>query len=838
MKHIEIFLVRKGDIMSCCNRVLSAQEEWIENHDKFPEQNRKRTLNALKRLKTTPITMDITRAKYFTESFMQTEGKPLSLRWALALKNIAENLDVVIDEDELIVGKVAPKPGRRGLLYPELEGPALVEIKGSATREASPYQVAEEDLEYIEKVLYPYWSERSFAQVFADNLPQETRRIIFGPDTNNSSRQTGIVVAASAGRSSIAWCYDYKSMFDLGIEGMRKEAHEKLDEVKQIPAKYALHGAYWEAALITLDAFSLFMKRYGEEAQRLAETEGDSVRKKELEKIASNCLWIAEKPPRDFKETLQFEWFINVFGRLEQNIGAGLGLGRMDQLLYPYYKKDIENGSLTEEEAKEWLESFWVAMAHIPPLFSAETAGNMHDGYSQFCDVTLGGQTTDGEDATNELSYLILESRRGLPTIYPDFIVRIHTNTPDDYLKYICEVIKDGQGYPKILNDEEIIPLYVAKGEALKDAYNYAANGCIDPRLVNRESYINPCGYENVVMVIDWVLHNGRSPLLNNEQYGLLTGDPREFKSFDEFFNAIKEQYEYLSYHSLLQQAIADIAKAKALAAPFQSMMSPVCRKAGVDIHQHVPNSLPEQFLDQVGLATLIDSVAAIKKLVYDDKVLTMDQVIKAVDANFEGYEVERQLMLNVPKYGVNDHYADSIGKALDKIVWDFLDNHRGVHGEFISARWVPITNHIYSGKIIGATPNGRKSGEFLSEGVAASQGCAIESPTALLLSNRNIKNMTNPHRNGRLLNIKFSPASVAGEEGTKRFMSFVRTWCDLRLWHAQFNIVNGETLKEAQRHPEDYQDLIIRVAGYSAYFVDLSAQLQNEIIARTELEV
>ena len=823
--------------MSCCPKILSAQEEWIEHPDSIPVTHRDRTLRALKRLKETPITMDISRAKYFTESFMETEGKPLSLRWAYALKNVAEKLDVIIDEDELIVGKVATKPGRRGLLYPELEGPALVEIRGSKDRVASPYFVAPEDLEYIEKVLYPYWNARSFAQVYADNLPKDTRRIIFGTDPNNSSRQTGIVVAASAGRSSIAWCYDYKSLFDMGIVGMREEALQRLEESKKIPAEYALHGTYWEAALITLEAFSLFMKRYGKEAERQASRETDIRRKAELEKIASNCYWVSENPPRDFKETLQFEWFINVFGRLEQNIGAGLGLGRMDQLLYPYYANDIANGTLTKEEAKEWLESFWVALAHIPPLFSAETAGNMHDGYAQFCDVTLGGQTPDGEDATNELSYLILDSRRGLPTIYPDFIVRIHANTPDEFLKYICEVIKEGQGYPKILNDEEIIPLYLAKGESLKDAYNYATNGCIDPRLVNRESYINPCGYENVVMVIDWVLHNGRSPLLNNEQYGLATGDPRDFKTYDDFFAAIKAQYEFLSYHSLVQQAIADLAKAKALAAPFQSMMSPVCRKAGIDIHQNVPDSLPEQFLDQVGLATLIDSVAAIKKLVYDDKVLTMDQVVNAVDANFEGYEVERQLMLNAPKYGVNDLYADSIGKGLDKIIWDFLDNHRGVHGEFISARWIPITNHIYSGKIIGATPNGRKSGEFLSEGVAASQGCAIESPTALLISNRNIKNMTNPHRNGRLLNVKFSPASVAGEEGTRRFMSFVRTWCDLRLWHAQFNIVNGETLRAAQEKPEDYQDLIIRVAGYSAYFVDLSTQLQNEIIARTELE-
>ena len=824
--------------MECCKRALSEQEEWILNHKEVMIEGRERSLRLLRKLKDCPITMDISRAKYFTESFMQTEGWPLSLRWALALKNIAENIPVFIEEDELIVGHTSAKFGRNGILYPELEGPALLEIRGSENRTASPYLVSEEDLEYIENTLYPYWSSRSFAQVYADNLPKETRRIIFGNDPQNSSKQTGITVAASAGRSSIAWCYDYKSMFDMGIRGMRAEAEERLAQLKKDPATVALHGAYWEATLITLEAFAILIKRYAVEAERLAQVEKDMHRKQELELISANCFWIAENPPRSFKETLQLEWFINVFGRLEQNIGAGLGLGRMDQLLYPYYTKDIEEGRLTKAEAKEWLESLWIAMAQIPPLFSAVTAGNMHDGYAQFNDVTLGGQTVDGCDATNELSYLILESKRGLPTLYPDFIVRIHTETPDEYLKFVCEVIKDGQGFPKIVNDEEIIPLYLAKGEKLEDAYNYATNGCTDPRLVNRESYINPCGFQNVPIVIEWVLHDGCVASLDNERYGLATGDPRNFKTYDDFFAAVKAQYEYLCSQSLTQQAIADIAKAKALAAPFQSIMSPVCRKAGVDMQQFVPNSLAEQFLDQVGLATLIDSVAAIKKLVYDDKVLTMDEVVKAIDANFEGYEVVQQMMLNAPKFGLNDPYADSIGKELDKIVWEYLDQHRGVHGEFISARWIPITNHIYSGKIIGATPNGRKAGAFLSEGCAASQGCEVESTTTLLLSNRNIKNMTNPHRNGRLLNIKFPPAAVAGEMGTKKLMAFVRSWCDLRMWHAQFNIINADTLKAAQETPEKYKDLIVRVAGYSAFFIDLSEQLQDEIIARSEMEM
>ena len=284
-------------------RVLSRQEEIILGNKQDNLQGRERTMKLLKELKETPVKMDINRAKYFTESFMQTEGKPLSLRWALALKNIAEKLPVTIHDGELIVGKVSDGFGRNGILYPELEGPALMDVRGCEHRSSTPYQISTENLEYIENILYPYWRARSFAQVFADNLPQETRRIIFGNDLNNSSRQTGITLAASTGRSSIAWCYDYKSMFDLGINGLKAEAEQRLAEAKKDPATLALHGSFWEATLITLEALSILMKRYAQEAQRQLEQEKNLKRKAELEKIASKCSWITENPQIDNKKT-------------------------------------------------------------------------------------------------------------------------------------------------------------------------------------------------------------------------------------------------------------------------------------------------------------------------------------------------------------------------------------------------------------------------------------------------------------------------------------------------------------------------------------------------------
>lgn len=819
--------------MTSCQMSLTPQENWIELGT-LPRKGRERTLRINERIRTAPVHLDINRGRLFTESFKETEGQDLILRWAKALMHIAQNIPVVIGEDELLVGKMTGAEGRRGILFPELEGTALPSLNRAHERKASPFIVTPEDYAVIMEEIYPYWKDKSYAQAFVTALPEETREFIYGEDKTNYTKQQYVLTTTTTARSSLNFSHDYPTILARGLGSFKDEAKENLERCKQDPATYVREGLFWEATLLTAEACSTYIKRYGKEAERQALLENNPVRKRELETIADNCLWVAENPVANFWQGLQLQWFIIAFARLEQNGGSALGSGRMDVTLFPYYEKDLAEGKLTREQAKELLECYWLNLAQCPNLKLDESAGKMYEAYAHFETVTIGGLDANGKDSTNDLSYLILESKRGFPSGYPDLAARVHVASPEKFLRACAEVVKDGLGFPKLMNDEEIIPLYLAKGATVEQAYNYACSGCTEVRVVG-ETYVNGGSWMNLGAVMEMTLHDGRLKALNNRQVGLPTGDPRNFKTYDQFFSAIQQQLEYAIKQAYIQQMIADKVKPTKLAAPFCSMLTQASREAHKDIHQDIPNTIREIFIDMVGFATIIDSIAAIKKFVYDEKKITMDELVKALDANFEGYEPLQQMLINAPKYGNNDPYADKIGIALDKIFLEYLKAHKGLNGEIISNRLVPITSHIPGGTVIGATPDGRKAGEYLSEGCAAAHGAENSGPTAILISNKNVKNEGYKERAARLLNIKFSPAVVAGEEGTKRLVSFIRTWCDLRLWHVQFSVVNRKTLLAAQKTPDKYRDLVIRVAGYSAYFTELTTMLQNELIARAE---
>ena len=509
----------------------------------------------------------------------------------------------------------------------------------------------------------------------------------------------------------------------------------------------------------------------------------------------------------------------------------------MDQYLYTYFIKDIKAGTITREKAKELFESLWLNMSEALMVFVTPTGG-IGEGYAHFEGVTLGGKTREGKDATNELSYLILESKDKLPTPYPDLAVRIHSQTPKKFLRHICEVIKAGEGYPKLLNDEEVIPLYLFKGIPYEDALDYSVTGCVEHRVPNFETYINPCGVINMPVALELALNNGKTKLYSDLQLGLKTGDPRKFTTFDELMKAYRAQHLYLLKHLVAQQAVIDTLKTEFFAAPFTSMIHGRCMEQCQDINGNIENSFLEQYHDAVGFGTAIDSLAAIKKIVYDDRKLSMAELLEALDVNFEGKAAIREMCLMAPKYGNNDPYADSIGKQIEKIHMEYLKSIRGLHGELLTMRMVPVTNHLAMGKITGASANGRKAGVYLSEGTSASQGLALKDPMALLISNANTKNIGYKGRQARLLNLDLSPRSVKGEVGTTKLMSLIRTWCDMKLYHIQFNIINKETLLAAQKDSAKYKDLMVNVAGYNDYFTTLSPDFQNEIIARTEYSV
>ncbi|MBL0107246.1 MAG: hypothetical protein IPP52_08175 [Ignavibacteria bacterium] len=563
----------------------------------------------------------------------------------------------------------------------------------------------------------------------------------------------------------------------------------------------------------------------------------DSLRKKELLEIAEVCEWVPENPARSFREALQAQWWGQMFNRIEHTSSA-MGQGRWDQYFLPFYRKDIAEGLITEEYAIELLQCVWLNMFQcteikLNPVMAAGT-----EGFSKFEDICLGGKTPEGIDATNELTYLILESTRGLQITTPEPCVRIHSSTPDKLLHYIGEVLQDGKGFPKMLNDENVIPFYLAAGATMKEANDWNISGCCENRLPNRETGCTGNGLVNSGAALEMTLRNGKMKVFKDIQFGLETGDPRNFAAYEDFWNAFCKQFLHLCKHSLLHQYTALRVKPMHFACPQTSMLSDIAMENCRDLHsqgEYIPGAIDHSCLEILGKATMIDSLAAVKYLIYDTKKLTWDQLLTAMEANWEGHEAIRQMCLNAPKYGNGIEWVDAIGFDIETTTLEFLKANPKPHDQYFIMRQIPVTFHMPAGKVSWATPNGRKASEHLSEGISASHGMDAKGPTVLLNSMARTRNMSYRERGGDLINLKFTPSTISGEEGIQRLMQIIRTWCDLKHWHIQFNIINKDTLIAAQKDPQKYKNLIVRIAGYSAYFVDLSPAQQLEIIARSE---
>jgi formate C-acetyltransferase len=481
----------------------------------------------------------------------------------------------------------------------------------------------------------------------------------------------------------------------------------------------------------------------------------------------------------------------------------------------------------------------YVGMAQFIDLYISPQGGAFNEGYAHWEAVTVGGQTKDGLDATNELTYLFLRSKREFPHHYPDLAARIHSRAPERFLAEVAETIKEGSGFPKLINDEEVIPLPLSKGAKFDEIYDYAVSGCAEIRMPNRDTYTSGNPYINFAAAVEMVLYNGKMQKYGDAQLSVETGDPTSFTTWDQFFDAYKAQHNNFLKNAFVQQANVIRLRKNHFATPFGSAMHDLCMESCTDLHQpDVPGGIDLGYFEFMGLGTVVDSLVAIKKLVFEDKVLTMAQVIEACKANFEGFEDVRAMLQNVPCYGNNDPYPDSIAKELDELCVSFAQKYQMELGVHLDVRYVPFTSHVPFGRVVSATPNGRYAYSPLSDGSSASHGADKNGPTAVMLSNYTTKNFNYRERAARLVNIKFTPKCVEGAEGTKKLVDFIRTFCDLRLWHIQFNVINADTLIKAQENPEQYRNLIVRIAGYSAYFCDLSKDLQDDLIARTAHEV
>lgn len=819
---------------SCC---LSPQEQRFQDKDmeKKSFEGRERVFTILNSFQNLRPKIDVERAKYFTESFKETEGQPLILRWAKALKKVAENITVYIDDHQLLVGRAGAQ-GRYGIIFPELDGDFLgLAIEELPKRVESPFNIDPEDAKIIINDVAPYWKGKTFHEDLAKALPEDTLRLTYDP--NNVLKSRFIVNETASFRSSIQWVHDYEKILKRGFKGIKEEAQQKLAQLDPLsPVDNTEKKPFLEAVIITCDAIVIWAKRHAKLATEMAAKESDPIRKKELQDIAVRCEWVPENPARDFREAMQSQWFVQMFSRIEQKTGTIISNGRMDQYLYSYYKKDREEGKITAEETIELLECMWVAMAQFIDLYLSPTGGAFNEGYAHWEAVTVGGQTRDGEDATNDLTYLFLKSKQEFPLNYPDLAARIHSRSPERYLHEVAKTIKEGTGFPKLINDEEVVPLLLAKGAQFEEAYDYAVSGCSECRMPNRDTYTSGCAYINFAAAVEMVLYNGKMLKYGDEQLSIKTGDPTEFKTWDEFWQAYLAQQTNFLKHAFIQQQIIIHLRPKHFATPLGSLMHTLCMEACKDLHTpYIEGGIDLGYFELIGYGTVVDSLAAIKKLVFEDKKLTMAELIEAVKHNFEGYEAIQAMLKNAPKYGNNDSYPDEIAKDIDLEALKFTKKYSKEVGVHLDLRLVPFTSHVPFGKVVSATPNGRKAWTPLSDGSSASHGADVNGPTAVLLSNFHSKNYNYRDRAARLLNLKFSPSCVAGEEGTEKLVSFIRTWCDLKLWHIQFNIINKETLIAAKKDPDKYRGLIVRVAGYSAYFVDLSPELQDDIIARTE---
>ena len=824
-------------VLECCE-ALSPHEQRLQDRmdgkvDRFRESH-SRVFTILENFEGLRPRIDVERALYFTKSMERTEGEPLVLRWAKAMYHVAANITVYIDDHQLLAGRCGAQ-GRYGILYPELDGDFLdIAVRELPSRLESPFAITEEDAKIVINEIAPFWKGKTYHEALNAALPPEVHALTYDDAEGLHSRF--IVNETSSFRSSIQWVHDYEKILKRGFNGIKAEAVEKLKALDPLsPLDSCEKKPFLEAVVLVCDAVVLWAARHAELARKKAAAEKDPARKKELLAMAERCEYVPANPARDFREAVQSQWIVQLFSRLEQKTGTIISNGRMDQYFYPFYKKDMDAGTLTEEDAIELLECMWVGMAQFIDLYISPAGGAINEGYAHWEAVTIGGQTPDGRDATNDLSYLFLKSKREFPLHYPDLAARIHSRSPERFLWDIAETIKEGSGFPKLINDEEVVPLYVSKGATFEEAYDYAVSGCTEARMPNRDTYTSGGAYVNFGAALEMTLYNGKMRKYGDKQLGLQTGDVTTFTSWEQLWEAYVAQHTLFMKSAFIQQYLIIKLRAEHFAQPMGSAMHDLCMKYCLDLHTpQIPEGINLGYFECIGYGTVVDSLAAMKKLVFEDKKLTMKELLDALAVNFEGKEDVRALLKSAPCYCNNDPYVDDIAKAVDLLSVEYGKKYSAELGMHNDIRYVPFTSHVPFGKVVSATPNGRMAWTPLSDGSSASHGADVMGPTAILLSNYYSKNMGYRDRAARMLNIKFTPKSLEGPEGTRKMVSFIRTFCDLKLWHVQFNVVNKETLLAAQKDPDKYRNLIVRIAGYSAYFVDLSPDLQNDLIART----
>ena len=759
------------------------------------------------------------RALLMTRFYIDAGTMSAPMKRARAFQYLMENKTVWIGEDELIVGERGTEP-KATPTCPELCCHSIEDLDVLNSRPKTSFAVDSETRRTYEEEIIPYWQDRSM------------REMIFSEMSDDwiEAYEAGLFTEFMEQRAPGHTVLDGK-IYQKGFNDFIREIDQALADLDYLNDSEA-YGKQQQlrAMKITARALIAFARRHADKALEMAGREQDPARRAELEKIAAICQKVPAEKPDTFHEALQYYWFVHLGVITELNPWDAFNPGRLDQHLFPFYQKETARGSLDRESARELLQCFWVKFNNQPAPPKVGVTAAESGTYTDFANINTGGLKTDGSNGVNEVTYLILEVIDEMRLLQPSSNIQLSRKNPDLFLKKACEIVRKGWGQPSMFNADTVVEELMRQGKAVEDARDGGTSGCVETGAFGKEAYILT-GYLNLPKILELTLFNGLDPR-TGRQLGIKTGDIEEFTTYEDLFQAFERQLEHFIKIKITGNNIIESLFARHMPVPFLSLLIDDCIARGRDYHDGGAR-YNTNYIQGVGIGTLTDCFSTIKHQVFEQKAFTLQELVQALGDDFKGHEKMHRIILNkTPKYGNDDDRADDIMRSLFNVYYGLINGRKTVRGGVYRINMLPTTCHVYFGSVTGATPDGRQAWVPLSEGISPVQGADRQGPTAVLKS---ASKMDHVRTGGTLLNQKFSPELLSGEEGLSSLAALVRTYFKLDGHHIQFNVVKADTLRQAKAHPDQYRDLIVRVAGYSDYFCDLSDTLQDEIIARTE---
>ena len=766
--------------------------------------------------------LSIERALLTTEFYRLNEGKyPVPVMRALNFRNLCEKKTIYIGPEDLIVGERGPKP-KAVSTFPELNCHSAEDLRILDSRPMTSYSVEKGDIDlYSEKVI-PYWTGRTLRDRIFSNVPGEWRALY------EAGCFTEFMEQRAPGHTALDG-----AIYRTGLMDMKKRIASAKARLDWINDPHATERDEELTAMdISCEAVILFAERHASLAGEMAKREKNEKRKEELLRIAEVCRHVPAHAPRNFWEALQTYWFTHLGTITELNGWDAMSPGHFDIHLRPFYERDMAEGTLDREGARELLSCFWIKVNNTPAPPKVGVTAAESGTYNDFTQINLGGVNADGTDGSSDLSLLMLEVLDELQLLQPQASVHISAKTSEKFLRHACGVIRRGSGYPSVFNADAVFMEQLGMGKNVEDAREGGTSGCVETGCFGKEAYILH-GYLNVPKILELALHDGVDPLTGN-RIGLSTGDARSFRSFGELYDAFERQLVYVVDTKIRTDNYIQRMIARNTPAPYLSVLIRDCIENGRDYYDGGARYNTD-YIQCCGIGTITDSLSVLKKHVFEDGAMTMGALLAALGDNWKGHEELRQFIWNrTPFFGNDDEYADGIMQKVFSSLISAIDGKRSPKGPTYHVNMLSTTCHIYFGKKLGATPNGRFAHAPESDGTSPSHGADKKGPTAVVKS---LSRMDQLKSGGTLLNQRFLPSVLKGETGLEKMGQLIRTYFRLGGHHIQFNVVDSETLRKAQKNPDEYRGLLVRVAGYSDYFVDLDRFHQEEIIARTAQE-